>query len=71
MTCERIKSVRKDHGWSQQQMANRLHISRSAYAAYESGRTACPPAILIQLSQLYNTSIDFLLGRTDDPTPYD
>lgn len=66
----RIKNLREDKDWTQQHVADMLHISRSAYSAYENGANATPIEVLIALSELHNTSIDYLLEQTDDPRPY-
>ncbi|MBE6969840.1 MAG: helix-turn-helix transcriptional regulator [Ruminococcaceae bacterium] len=68
---KRIKNLREDKDWTQQEIADMLHISRSAYSAYENGANAVPIDVLIQLSQIHNTSIDYLLEQTDDPRPYE
>ena len=67
----RIKDLREDKDWTQQKVADMLHISRSAYSAYENGANAAPIEVLIALSELHNTSIDYLLEQTDDPRPYE
>ena len=66
----RIKDLREDKDWTQQNVADMLHISRSAYSAYENGANAAPIEVLIALAALHNTSIDYLLEQTDDPRPY-
>ncbi len=67
----RIKDFREDRDWTQQYMANLLHISRSAYSAYENGANAVPIEILIQLARIFETSVDYLLEQTDNPNPYE
>lgn len=67
---QRIKNLREDKDWTQQKVADMLHISRSAYSAYENGANAVPIEVLIALSKLHGTSIDYLLDQTDDPRPY-
>lgn len=70
MKYQRIRDLREDHDWTQRQMAEMLHITRSAYSAYENGANAFPIDVLIQLSHIYNTSIDYLLDETDTFAPY-
>ncbi|WP_195985440.1 helix-turn-helix transcriptional regulator [Clostridium sp. D33t1_170424_F3] len=70
MRYERIRVLREDHDWTQQQVADLLFINRRTYGAYENGVNAMSPEILIHLAKLYNTSVDYLLGLTDDPRPY-
>ena len=62
--------MREDKDLTQQKMADMLKISRSAYSAYENGTNAVPIDVLIRLAKFYNTSVDYLLEQTDDPTPY-
>ena len=70
MVYRRIKNLREDNDLTQQNMADMLHISRSAYSAYENGANAIPLDVLIQVSHIFNTSTDYLLEQTDDPRPY-
>ena len=71
MNFSRIKNLREDNDLTQQNIADMLHISRSTYSAYENGANAFPIEVLIKLSYLYNTSVDYLLGLTDIKTPYE
>ena len=50
LTYRRIKNFREDRDWTQQYIADMLHISRSAYSAYENGTNAVPIEVLIQLA---------------------
>ena len=67
---KRIKDLREDNDFTQQYTSDMLHISRSAYSAYENGANAIPIEVLIKLSYFYDTSVDFLLEQTDVKTPY-
>ena len=67
---ERIRNLREDHDWTQQQMADMLHTSRTSYGAYENGVTEIGLEHLIRLAEIYHTSVDYLLGLTDEPRPY-
>ena len=70
MTVERIRALREDKDWSQQEVADILHINRRTYSAYENGVNAIPLDILEQLAYLHQTSTDYLLGITDIREPY-
>lgn len=70
MIYQRIRNLREDHDYTQQYLANMLHISRSAYSAYENGANAIPIEVLIKLAHFYETSVDFLLEQTDSKNPY-
>ena len=71
LTYRRIKNFREDRDWTQQYIADMLHISRSAYSAYENGTNAVPIEVLIQLAHIFETSVDYLLEQTDNPVPYE
>ncbi len=64
-----IRDLREDADLTQQQMAGMLHISQATYSRYESGTATFPPEVLIQLAQFYKTSVDYLLGLTNDRRP--
>ena len=69
MRYERIRNLREDNDLSQQHIADYLTISQRTYRSYESGEPTMPLPILVQLADYYRTSIDYLLGRTNDPAP--
>ena len=71
LTYRRIKNFREDRDWTQQYIADMLHISRSAYSTYENGTNAVPIEVLIQLAHIFETSVDYLLEQTDNPVPYE
>ena len=70
MIYKRIKNIREDKDLTKQNISDMLHISRSAYSAYENGANAFPIEVIIKLSHIYNTSIDYLLGQTDESNHY-
>ena len=70
MTLSRLRDLRDDRGWPQRAVASQLHISQRAYSYYESGNRAVPVDVLSALADIYEVSTDYLLERTDDPTPY-
>ena len=61
----RIRSLREDADLSQRQVAAMLGMSQTGYSKYETGENDRPTAILIRLARFYNTSIDYLLGESD------
>lgn len=63
----RIRDIREDHDLTQQNVSDYLSITRSAYAKIERGERTLSAEVLIQLSNLYNVSTDYLLGQTDFP----
>ena len=66
----RIRDLREDNDLSQAEIAELLHCSQQAYSNYELGQRDIPTETLIQLAEIHKTSIDYLLGRTDEETPY-
>ena len=66
----RLRDLREDHDLTQTALAERLHIKQNTYSQYENGQRQPPIEILIQLSVIYETSTDYILGITDDPRPY-
>lgn len=66
---ERIRNLRVDNDLTQQKVADYLHVKQNIYSQYEIGVLNYPVKVLIKLALLYNVSIDYLVGLTDDPTP--
>ncbi len=64
---KRIRDLREDLDMTQTEIANMLGMSQTGYSKYETGENDIPTAILIKLADFYNTSIDYLLGQTDNP----
>ena len=52
---------------TQRQLAAKLGMTQTQYFRYEQGYRDVPSDILIALADLYQTSTDYILGRTDDP----
>ncbi|MBQ5969444.1 MAG: helix-turn-helix transcriptional regulator [Clostridia bacterium] len=61
----RIRDLREDADLSQTKLAQKLGMSQTGYSKYETGENDIPTAILIRLSDLYNVSIDYMLGVSD------
>jgi transcriptional regulator with XRE-family HTH domain len=61
----RIKALREDNDLTQTQMAKFLNISQVAYSYYELGKRSIPIELLSKLADYYNTSVDYLIYRTD------
>ena len=65
-----LRAMREDHDWNQTELAQKLDMSQTGYSKYETGENDIPTAILIQLAEIYQTSVDYLLGLTDERRPY-
>ena len=70
MKFQRIRDLREDRDMNQTEVAKMLGMSQTGYSKYETGENDIPTAILIKLARFYNTSIDYLLGQTDNPERY-
>ena len=66
----RIRNLREDHDMNQTQVAKMLGMSQTGYSKYETGENDIPTGILIKLANYYNTSIDYLLGQTNEKRRY-
>lgn len=62
---DRLKELRKNYNMTQEELANRLGIVRTAITNYETGRTSPDPETLSIIANILNTTTDYLLGRTD------
>lgn len=67
MLGKRLREMRMLRSLTQQQAADFLLISLNAYQKYEQGTRNPSPEALVKLADFYETSTDYLLGRTDDP----
>ena len=66
----RLRDLREDRDLSQCAVAELLHIRQNTYSQYETGHRQIPIALLIELSAFYGTSVDYLLGLTNEIKPY-
>lgn len=69
MEIMRMRDLREDSDKTQQVIADYLNMHRSVYRRYESGERETPAWVVVKLANYYKVSTDYLLGRTDDPTP--
>ncbi|WP_290370078.1 helix-turn-helix domain-containing protein [Paenibacillus sp. CECT 9249] len=69
MFSKRLAELRRQQNKTQQEMADYLGITRPAFTAYESGTREPDYKTLIKLADFLNTNTDYLLGRTDNPSP--
>jgi len=66
----RLKDIREDRDLTQKELAEYLHIRQNTYSQYENGHRELPIDILIALARFFGTSTDYILGLTDEKTPY-
>ncbi|AUS03930.1 helix-turn-helix domain protein [Paenibacillus phage Norbert] len=63
----RLREMRLKNGYSQEEFAKKVGLKRTNIANYESGRNTPPSQILGKIAEGFNTSTDYLLGKTDNP----
>ena len=63
----RIRALREDRDLTQREMGELLSCSQRVYSNYERGDVDIPTSVLIRLADLYSVSVDYLLGRTNNP----
>lgn len=68
---QRLKDCREDNDLTQMEIGKILGIDQRVYSTYETGRRQIPVNYLIELAILYKTSLDYLVGVTNNPTPYE
>ena len=66
----RLRDMREDRDLTQKELSEAINITQRSYSYYERGDHMNPPEILCRLADYYKTSVDYLLGRTNNPTPY-
>lgn len=67
MAYKRIRDLREDRDLKQKDMAFLLNCSQQVYSNYELGQRDIPTDILIKLSGIFNVSVDYILGISDNP----
>ncbi|MBQ6829742.1 MAG: helix-turn-helix transcriptional regulator [Clostridia bacterium] len=67
MYYPRLRDLREDHDMAQKEIAAVLGIDQRVYSTYETGKREIPTHHLLTLAEFYKTSVDYLLGRTNDP----
>ncbi len=60
---KKLKELRKNYGYSQKQVAEKLNLSPSIVSSYESGERTPSTEVLLSISYLFNCSTDYLLGK--------
>lgn len=62
----RIRELREDNDYTQKQIAEYLKMKQPQYSRYEKGYRDIPSDILIALADFYDTTVDYILDRTDE-----
>ena len=66
MYFQRLKDLREDNDFTQKDIAEKLFMKQQQYQRYEKGTAEMKIQILIMLADLYNVSLDYITGRTND-----
>lgn len=66
MYFKRLYELREDNDYTKKTISEYLHMNREVYRRYEAGIREIPVWALIKLSELYNVSVDYILGLTDE-----
>ena len=67
---KRIRDLREDRDLSQKELAELLQVHQTTYSDYELGNLNVPAEVLEKLADFYKTSVDYIMGRTDNTKPY-
>ena len=70
MYLKRLKDLRDYKDLLQKDIADLLSIKQQQYSLYETGKRDLPLELAIILSDFYNTSIDYIVGKTNIKQPY-
>ena len=70
MKYERIRNLREDQDLTQAYIGKVLNVTQKSYSRYENGDRAIPIELLSKLADFYDTSVDYLINRTNNKTPY-
>lgn len=70
MNIERLKEIREDKDYKQSDIAKVLNTTQQQYSKYELGLQVIPVERLVKLAKFYNTSVDYLIGLTNERKPY-
>ncbi len=67
-SMKRLKQLRKTHKLTQKELGDKVGVQDSAISKYERGEVLPPSDILIKLSDVFDCTTDYLLGRTERPS---
>lgn len=70
MNIERLKEIREDKDYKQSDIAKVLNTTQQQYSKYELGLQVIPVERLVKLAKFYNSSVDYLIGLTNERKPY-
>lgn len=65
--ANRLRDLREEKGFLQKFVADKIGVRSNTLSGYENGTRSPDPDMIIKLSELYNVTTDYLLGKSDDP----
>lgn len=66
----KIRELRESNHLYQRQLAEYLHCTQQTYSRYETGELQPSLLVMERLSEFYDTSVDYLMGLTDEKKPH-
>lgn len=66
---KRLRELRKENKYTQEEMAKKLGITTSAYGFYEQGKTVPDASKVLELARMFDVTTDYLLGAVDNKKP--
>lgn len=69
--AQRIKEIRNLKGMSQQQLADKLHVSKSLVSHWENSNRTPPMSGLVEVAEALGVSVNYLIGDSDEAYEYD
>ncbi|BAB05162.1 helix-turn-helix transcriptional regulator [Halalkalibacterium halodurans] len=70
MFPERLRYLRKKHGLTMKELGKKINVAESTISGYENGNRKPDMDTLVKMAEYFNSSTDYLLGRTEEPAPY-
>lgn len=68
--ANRLRDMREDKDLNQAEIAKLINVHQTTYSDYERGNLNVPVEVLIKLADFYGTSVDYIIGITDETKPY-
>ena len=67
---QRIRDLREDKDLTQAEVARHINVGRDTYSRYETSMRNIPLEVMSALADFHGTSVDYLMGRTNEMKPY-
>ncbi|GMQ58956.1 hypothetical protein AN1V17_33530 [Vallitalea sediminicola] len=69
MFKKRLKKLRIDNHLTQEELGKKVNLKKAAISKYENGKNEPNIDVIIKLAKIFNVSVDYLAGKTDNFTP--